>query len=65
LCRFRTLNVPLIPTLKAGGDVRFGSIDLKALTNDIYSKDALELVKEHLFRIIASRVQAPSWAAWP
>lgn len=53
--RFRALNVPLIPTLKAGGDVRFGSIDLKALTNDIYSKDALELVKEHLFRIIGQQ----------
>jgi len=53
--RFRAMNVPLIPTLKAGGDVRFGSIDLKSLTNDMYSKGALELVKEHLVRIIGQQ----------
>eukprot|EP00434_Breviolum_minutum_P038393 symbB.v1.2.034055.t1/scaffold4328.1/size41134/2 len=38
-----------------GGDVRFGNIDLKALTSDIYSQDALELVREHLFRIIGQQ----------
>jgi len=55
VCRkFQQLQVPLIPALKEGGDVRFGNIDLKALTSDIYSQDALELVREHLFRIIAS-----------
>lgn len=53
VCRkFQQLQVPLIPVLKQGGDVKFGSINLKGLTSDIYSKDALELVRDHLFRII-------------
>lgn len=56
VCRkFQQLQVPLIPALKEGGDVRFGNIDLKALTSDIYSQDALELVREHLFRIIGQQ----------
>lgn len=56
VCRkFKQLQVPLIPPLKAGGDIKFGAIDLKGLTSDIYSKDALELVREHLFHIIGQR----------
>jgi len=56
VCRkFQVLKVPLIPALKKGGDVKFGNIDLKALTTDIYSKDALELVRDHLFRIIGQQ----------
>eukprot|EP00435_Cladocopium_sp_Y103_P013579 s350_g3.t1 len=62
VCRkFQQLQVPLIPALKEGGDVRFGNIDLKALTSDIYSQDALELVREHLFRIIGQQGN-PSFA---
>eukprot|EP00440_Ansanella_granifera_P015807 gb/GFBE01017169.1/.p1 GENE.gb/GFBE01017169.1/~~gb/GFBE01017169.1/.p1 ORF type:complete len:430 (+),score=126.65 gb/GFBE01017169.1/:1-1290(+) len=56
VCRkFQQLKVPLIPALKGGGDVKFGNIDLKGLTTDIYSKDALELVRDHLFRIIGQQ----------
>jgi hypothetical protein len=56
VCRkFQQLEVPLIPIVKAGGDVKFGQVDLKGLTTDIYSKDALELVREHLFRIIGQQ----------
>ncbi|CAK8998223.1 unnamed protein product [Durusdinium trenchii] len=62
VCRkFQQLQVPLIPVLKEGGDVKFGNVDLKALTTDIYSKDALELVREHLFRIIGQQGN-PSFA---
>lgn len=53
--RFKQLQVPLIPTLRGGGDVKFGALDLKGLTTDVYSKDALELVREHLFRIIGQQ----------
>lgn len=53
--RFMQLQVPLIPPLKGGGDIKFGNIDLKGLTTDIYSKDALELVRDHLFRIIGQQ----------
>jgi len=49
---FRQLGVPLIPPVRSGGDVKFCSVDLKGLTTDIYSKDALELVREHLFSIV-------------
>lgn len=45
----------MIPPLEAGGDVRLGGngrgVDLKGLT-DIYSIDALTLVRDHLFSII-------------
>lgn len=50
--RFLRLQVPLIPPLKGGGIVQFGSLDLKGLTTDVYSQDALELVREHLFGMI-------------
>jgi len=50
--RFKQLQVPLIPSLRGGGTVKFGSLDLKGLTDDVYSKDALELVRLHLFQII-------------
>lgn len=53
--KFKQLNVPLIPTMKEGGNVRFGSIDIKALTENVYSKDALDLVREHLYRIIGQQ----------
>lgn len=53
--KFKQLGVPLIPSLKAGGDFRFGSIDISGLTDDIYSKDALDLVREHLYRIIGQQ----------
>ncbi|CAE7311061.1 unnamed protein product, partial [Symbiodinium pilosum] len=63
VCRkFQQLQVPLIPQLKEGGDVRFGNIDLKGLTTDIYSADALELVRDHLFRIIGQQGGNPSFA---
>jgi len=51
--RFLKLQVPLIPPLKDGGDIRFGgNVNLQGLT-DIYSQEAVALVKEHLFGIIA------------
>jgi len=53
--KFKQLQVPLIPSMKAGGDVRFGSLDINKLTTDVYSKDALELVREHLYRIIGQQ----------
>jgi len=50
---FIKMEVPLIPTLKGGGDIKFGqrSVNLKGLT-DIYSVDALALVRDHLFGIL-------------
>jgi len=63
VCRkFQQLQVPLIPQLQEGGDVRFGNVDLKGLTTDIYSADALELVRDHLFRIIGQQGGNPSFA---
>eukprot|EP00445_Apocalathium_hangoei_P024861 CAMPEP_0203931880 /NCGR_PEP_ID=MMETSP0359-20131031/70376_1 /ASSEMBLY_ACC=CAM_ASM_000338 /TAXON_ID=268821 /ORGANISM="Scrippsiella Hangoei, Strain SHTV-5" /LENGTH=364 /DNA_ID=CAMNT_0050861275 /DNA_START=33 /DNA_END=1127 /DNA_ORIENTATION=- len=53
--RFKNLKVPLIPSIKSGGNVKFGQLDLKGLTTDIYSQDALDLVREHLFRIIGQQ----------
>jgi len=53
--KFKQLQVPLIPSMKSGGNVAFGAVDLKGLTTDVYSKDALELVREHLFRIIGQQ----------
>mmetsp|Transcript_34738 Transcript_34738/g.92756 ORF Transcript_34738/g.92756 Transcript_34738/m.92756 type:complete len:410 (-) Transcript_34738:118-1347(-) len=50
--RFRSLRVPLISTVKDGGNVRFGAVDLKSLTSDVYSGHSLEIVRDHLLRII-------------
>lgn len=58
LAKFKTLGVPLIRPLKGGGNVKFGMLDLKALTADVYSADALALVREHLFRIIGQEGDA-------
>eukprot|EP00929_Paragymnodinium_shiwhaense_P001382 TRINITY_DN101610_c0_g1_i1.p1 TRINITY_DN101610_c0_g1~~TRINITY_DN101610_c0_g1_i1.p1 ORF type:complete len:432 (-),score=103.89 TRINITY_DN101610_c0_g1_i1:129-1424(-) len=53
--KFIRLQVPLIPPLKDGGDVRFGGpVNLQGLT-DIYSQEAVELVKEHLFGILGAQ----------
>lgn len=56
--KFTELSVPMIPNLKGGGDVKFGSINLAGLTTNVYTGDAMELVREHLFKIIGQ--QAPS-----
>lgn len=52
---FLKRNVPLIPTMKAGGDFSFSQtgVNLKGLT-EIYSQDALEIVKDHLMSILGS-----------
>jgi len=50
--KFRSLRVPLISTMKDGGNVRFGAVDLKSLTSDVYSGHSLEIVRDHLLRII-------------
>jgi hypothetical protein len=50
--RFRQLEAPLLPPLKEGGYVSAGQVDLKKLTSEIYSKEALELVREHLFQFM-------------
>lgn len=53
--KFLKLQVPLIPPLKDGGDVRFGGpVNLQGLT-DIYSSEAVALVKEHLFGILGAQ----------
>jgi len=53
---FKNLQVQLIPPLKGGGDIKLGhaGVNIKALT-DIYSSDALNLVKEHLFGILGQQ----------
>lgn len=54
--RFQQLGVPMLPSLQGGGDFQFGVIDLKGLTTDVYTGDAVELVKEHLFRLISQNI---------
>jgi len=49
---FIRLETPLVDSMQSGGVVSFGkNVKLEGLY-DIYSKDALELVREHLFQII-------------
>jgi hypothetical protein len=49
---FKKLQIPLIPTLQGVGEVNFNPVDFKSLTKNVYSGDAMELVREHLSRII-------------
>eukprot|EP00747_Dinoflagellata_sp_TGD_P197867 gnl/TRDRNA2_/TRDRNA2_69790_c0_seq1.p1 gnl/TRDRNA2_/TRDRNA2_69790_c0~~gnl/TRDRNA2_/TRDRNA2_69790_c0_seq1.p1 ORF type:complete len:486 (+),score=102.32 gnl/TRDRNA2_/TRDRNA2_69790_c0_seq1:66-1460(+) len=44
--KLKHLQIPMIPTMKEGGDVKFDDIDLKGLTSRLYTKEALELVNE-------------------
>ncbi|CAK0892722.1 unnamed protein product [Prorocentrum cordatum] len=49
--RFVKLQVPLVKPMPAsGGVVQLGSANLKVLTDELYSKDALALVREHLMQ---------------
>lgn len=59
--RFKELRVDMIPSLKAGGDVNFGVIDLRGLTIDLYSIDALELVKAQLFSVLGEQTKRSSF----
>lgn len=51
---FLELGVPLSPSLREGGAVNLGSWNLASLTSGLYSKEALELLREHLLRVIGS-----------
>eukprot|EP00746_Dinoflagellata_sp_MGD_P090861 gnl/MRDRNA2_/MRDRNA2_35920_c0_seq2.p1 gnl/MRDRNA2_/MRDRNA2_35920_c0~~gnl/MRDRNA2_/MRDRNA2_35920_c0_seq2.p1 ORF type:complete len:459 (+),score=113.75 gnl/MRDRNA2_/MRDRNA2_35920_c0_seq2:120-1496(+) len=52
LNKFNQLKMPLIPSLKSGGNVRFGGVNMTGLTMEVHSEDAKGLVQEHLFRMI-------------
>jgi hypothetical protein len=52
---FKQLKVPMIPTMKGGGDIKFGAFDLTGLTTNVYTGEALELVKEQLYKIIGGQ----------
>jgi len=45
---FASLEVPMIPPVKAGGSMNFGHFELEGLTTRLYSKDMLDLVKEYV-----------------
>lgn len=58
---FKHLQVPLISSLTAGGEVNFGKggEQLRGLT-ELYSLDALMLVRDHLFLVIGDQVTDPA-----
>eukprot|EP00747_Dinoflagellata_sp_TGD_P017588 gnl/TRDRNA2_/TRDRNA2_125915_c3_seq4.p1 gnl/TRDRNA2_/TRDRNA2_125915_c3~~gnl/TRDRNA2_/TRDRNA2_125915_c3_seq4.p1 ORF type:complete len:467 (+),score=78.37 gnl/TRDRNA2_/TRDRNA2_125915_c3_seq4:53-1453(+) len=60
--RFAETQVPMMSTMKGGGDVRFGVVDIRHLTTNMYSEDTwncvvqvvlaqLEPMKEQLFEV--------------
>jgi len=68
--RFLQLKAPLVKPMRTGGDVRLGSVNLKRLTEEIYSKEALALVREHLMQFAGpgeATLQTPfgSWVMIP
>ncbi|CAJ1336876.1 unnamed protein product [Effrenium voratum] len=58
---FKYLEVPFIPALKSGGLVRLDmdGEQLRGLT-EIYSMEALELVRDHLFNIVKEEARTPA-----
>lgn len=58
--KFKQLQAPMIHSLKTGGDVNFSAINLTNLTTDVYSIDALEIVKKNLFGIIRQQATTTS-----
>lgn len=57
---FKHLEVPFIPPVKYGGDIRFSADgdQLRGLT-ELYSLDALELVRDHLYSLINAQAREP------
>lgn len=57
VCReLQKVGAPPVKPMRDGGWVSLGALfNLKSLTSDIYSVDALELVKEHLFKAVISQ----------
>lgn len=54
--RFKHLEVPLLPPLKAGGDARFGNNNQQLLgLTEVYSFEALEMVRDHLYSVVDRR----------
>lgn len=55
---FKHLEVPFIPPVKYGGDIRFSADgdQLRGLT-ELYSLDALELVRDHLYDLINAQAR--------
>jgi len=51
---FQKLNISLAPSLRGSTEAAFGHVDLKRLALSLYSKDAVELVKEHVISIIGA-----------
>lgn len=49
--KFNKLKMPLIPAL-SGGDVRLSAVNLTGLTTAVHTGDAMELVQEHLLRLV-------------
>lgn len=58
---FKHLEVPFIPPVKFGGDVRFSADgdQLRGLT-ELYSLDALELVRDYLYNLINAQARDPA-----
>lgn len=59
VCReLQKVGAPPVEPMRDGGWVSLGAlVNLKSLTSDIYSADALELLKEHLFKAVISQGQ--------
>lgn len=58
--RFKSLGVSLLPPLKEGGSPTFDHMDsMKGLTSDIYSKEALDSVFDHLLMLVDQKVIPP------
>jgi len=56
VCRqLQKLGAPPVKAMKEGGWISLGSFDIQSLTTDIYSADALEMVKDHLFKAIITQ----------
>jgi hypothetical protein len=56
--KFKRLLVPMVPSLKAGGDALFGTIDPKSLTSDVHTEDATKLVMQRLFDTFGPKILA-------
>jgi hypothetical protein len=55
---FKRLQVPMVPSLKAGGDAEFGRINPESLTVHVHTEDASMLVLERLFDTFGPKILA-------
>lgn len=56
--KFKQKGVPMVPSLKTGGDALFGAIDSEAFTTEVHTEGATKLIMQRLFDTFGPKILA-------